>query len=1095
MAKSLGPRPRPRQKRRPQGRQRQPPKKSHSPKGKAKGRGKGRRARGNNGEENGEGEAAENVAALARRSQEVDAIVESLREKVAFEVRDCLKLCASSGTYGVKGKHQHDLAQIDVGDDLQLSIYWTRNAVGLKKAIDGKMTQVCVMPKRKGGGPPSLLLDRVPGIDSFDFLGVLGLNAFVMLVVLVAFTTNLPKFATDKHMELSFGFAHMRERTYPEQFGWGTVKNMPKFKTRGEGCPKLANEEGLDGPQAFAEMSWDHDLDWSDSRLLPVILAPTASSLSEKTTPREKNDVKRTVPASEEKISPVKKALKGTDEGGERMTDVVEQSPVPTPSPPQPDPTGQAEVMRSLTLALDRISQLEAQLKANNEKPVPGSAASTPLSPSVAMMTPLSKVHSKSPDSSMSSAPTHGAEQDSGPGSEVEDGNANGKNGEIIEFPNGAGFMSHDALRMRLRRLCEEKPKTKKCHVDEKTKEQYIRGGEDREWLEIALVEALQKAEFKARVILVRERMEMKEQEVTGQWLTEEKMVKSGDYTQRWKYEYFVETSTKQTIRNTELYKRQEVCDAGDALQQKENQSLVRVLSCKPRHKLMEEVKKISNDLNTCFKDLAGVKAELLLQEDSSRDAISDELRKKIDQGKAAVKKPLILAEMKRAQTPAAKKAPKPKAQANSNGNGDGESAPVPKAKEDYKDYEDNEPYHQLLELVIASLDEASRKGASSCRALNYFMRSLYKSNVFICANDAKAIVAAGMHFLQGYARLAVLSFNLRGYASGLMINFATPMNLNEFRDSFEGFNQLPMTKLVQSMIQPAAHHASSWYTQVVKNPHFANMADAAGNAIHGGNQPAAAHGHPGGNPHHPGPHHGRRLFDFTNPFGHNVKTMDMSSVGPQNAAIDATGTYIITCQQQRLGCIRIQYFKNWDTMVTMVSAVQGGSTLPVDVPASWGCGSDKFQALEGGKESKTSFFHMMEESNTSTTWMMRVFGLLLTWAAVYCCFAPIAGAIDVVGDCIRGIPCLGQFLEDLLEGMVTCILCVVSCGCGCSAGLFVIAVVWLYMRPLIGGGLMLLCAALAAGAYFLGQSSKNKDSRNLVSELVPMTEGNDPGA
>ena len=52
----------------------------------------------------------------------------------------------------------------------------------------------------------------------------------------------------------------------------------------------------------------------------------------------------------------------------------------------------------------------------------------------------------------------------------------------------------------------------------------------------------------------------------------------------RWKYdtevrEYFVETSTKQTIRNTELYKRQDVCDAGDALQQKENRSLVRTVS------------------------------------------------------------------------------------------------------------------------------------------------------------------------------------------------------------------------------------------------------------------------------------------------------------------------------------------------------------------------------------------------------------------------------------------------------------------------------------------------------------------------------------
>ena len=74
-------------------------------------------------------------------------------------------------------------------------------------------------------------------------------------------------------------------RTYPEQFGWHTVKNMPKFKTRGEGCPKLANQEALDGPQAFAEMSWDHDLDWSDARLLPVIVylkGGTALKLPEK---------------------------------------------------------------------------------------------------------------------------------------------------------------------------------------------------------------------------------------------------------------------------------------------------------------------------------------------------------------------------------------------------------------------------------------------------------------------------------------------------------------------------------------------------------------------------------------------------------------------------------------------------------------------------------------------------------------------------------------------------------------------------------------------------------------------------------------------
>ena len=62
-----------------------------------------------------------------------------------------------------------------------------------------------------------------------------------------------------------------------------------------------------------------------------------------------------------------------------------------------------------------------------------------------------------------------------------------------MEFPNGLKMLSQDALRMRLKRLCEVKPKSKKCHVDQATREQYEQGGEAREWLEIALVEALQK--------------------------------------------------------------------------------------------------------------------------------------------------------------------------------------------------------------------------------------------------------------------------------------------------------------------------------------------------------------------------------------------------------------------------------------------------------------------------------------------------------------------------------------------------------------------------------------------------------------------------
>ena len=65
--------------------------------------------------------------------------------------------------------------------------------------------------------------------------------------------------------------------------------------------------------------------------------------------------------------------------------------------------------------------------------------------------------------------------------------------GEMFTFPSGLKLLSHDALRMRLKRLCEVKAKSKKCHVDAKTREQYEGGGEGREWLEIALVEALDK--------------------------------------------------------------------------------------------------------------------------------------------------------------------------------------------------------------------------------------------------------------------------------------------------------------------------------------------------------------------------------------------------------------------------------------------------------------------------------------------------------------------------------------------------------------------------------------------------------------------------
>lgn len=202
---------------------------------------------------------------------------------------------------------------------------------------------------------------------------------------------------------------------------------------------------------------------------------------------------KRPAPPREEKVSPVTKSAKGdssTDAEKLPPRSLFRESPdetesdstrVPTPAKVLTDKTpSDAELLK---LALDKISYLEGLVKGSKATPLetPPSKvrAATPTSTSTATPSP------KEPETEGSKAKDDG---DSG-----EDGKADDKSGELIVFPNGSKFISHDALTMRLRRLCETKAKSGRCNVDEETAKQYSKGGEGREWLEIALVEALQK--------------------------------------------------------------------------------------------------------------------------------------------------------------------------------------------------------------------------------------------------------------------------------------------------------------------------------------------------------------------------------------------------------------------------------------------------------------------------------------------------------------------------------------------------------------------------------------------------------------------------
>ena len=94
-------------------------------KGKGKARGRGKRAAEVSGED-GEHEGP------AMPEPETFPDLEDMRAEVTKEVLTCLKTCDQAGELQAKGKHNHQLPEV-CAENLQLSVYWSRNSVGLKK--------------------------------------------------------------------------------------------------------------------------------------------------------------------------------------------------------------------------------------------------------------------------------------------------------------------------------------------------------------------------------------------------------------------------------------------------------------------------------------------------------------------------------------------------------------------------------------------------------------------------------------------------------------------------------------------------------------------------------------------------------------------------------------------------------------------------------------------------------------------------------------------------------------------------------------------------------------------------------------------------
>jgi len=230
---------------------------------------------------------------------------------------------------------------------------------------------------------------------------------------------------------------------------------------------------------------------------------------------------------------------------------------------------------------------------------------------------------------------------------------------------------------------------------------------------------------------------------------------------------------------------------------------------------------------------------------------------------------------------------------------------------------------------------------------------------------------------------------------------------------------------------------------------------------------------------------------------GSTVTTTDVQTgatatwrMGTDSSTTGATLTDCVSDLNPTFGCVKLQYRLASATQASAIAVIGGGKQAGTEItPASWLCPEDSYYAFYPSTAAMTltQVIEAEHASNSLTTWIIRICGLLMAWMSVFCCFAPVAFAADILGDCLNFIPCVGDLLEDIVEGFVNAVLCCISCAIGCSSGLCVIATVMLIMRPLWGCLLFLVIGCILAGSAALSHQAPRKQKKKGDDEMELM--------
>lgn len=177
------------------------------------------------------------------------------------------------------------------------------------------------------------------------------------------------------------------------------------------------------------------------------------------------------------------------------------------------------------------------------------------------------------------------------------------------------------------------------------------------------------------------------------------------------------------------------------------------------------------------------------------------------------------------------------------------------------------------------------------------------------------------------------------------------------------------------------------------------------------------------------------------------------------------------------IGQVKVRFYGNdWaHPEATLLGKNLNGKISSWTAPASWLCGENEVEELKMGAMNKQAFFKSLHEDSHVLTWILRVVGFAVMWLA----FSLLFGPLEVMADCI---PCIGPCLGDSIAAVTCCVSCLPATACCC----LIVGIVWVAMRPLVGGPLLGAFFFVAVALLVFKHASAGKAKGLMAQNATP---------